>query len=59
LIVAVIGAGKIGEAVADSIANSPKVNKVIVTKRNVSTLSKKKAKFVITTDNRDAAKKGT
>jgi len=57
LIVAVIGAGKIGEAVADSIANSPKVNKVIVTKRNVSTLSKKQAKFAITTDNREAAKK--
>jgi pyrroline-5-carboxylate reductase len=38
LIVAVLGAGKIGEAVARSIAKSEKVSKVIVTKRNIATI---------------------
>lgn len=38
LIVAVLGAGKIGEAVARAVAGTPKVSHVIVTKRNVSTL---------------------
>jgi len=38
LIVAVLGAGKIGEAVARAVAKSPKVSLVIVTKRNISTI---------------------
>ncbi|HUI01696.1 MAG TPA: pyrroline-5-carboxylate reductase [Nitrososphaerales archaeon] len=58
MIVAVIGAGKIGEAVANSIAGSSKVDKVIMTKRNVSTLKpSRSSKTVVTSDNRDAARK--
>jgi len=58
LIVAVIGAGKIGEAVANSIAKSRQVTKVIVTKRNLSTLSRSRSgKMSVTSDNREAAKK--
>jgi pyrroline-5-carboxylate reductase len=57
LIVAVIGAGKIGEAVASSIAKSRQVTEVIMTKRNVSTLKSGSGKVVVTSDNRDAAKK--
>jgi pyrroline-5-carboxylate reductase len=58
LIVAVIGAGKIGEAVATSIADSKQVTKVIMTKRNISTLSAPRSqKISITADNREAAKK--
>jgi len=58
LIVAVIGAGKIGEAVANSIAKSKQVTKVVMTKRNVSTLPRSRsAKIAVTSDNREAAKK--
>lgn len=58
LIVAVLGAGKIGEAVARSLAESPNVSAVIVTKRNVSTLKGlPKDKVEITSDNLLAAKK--
>lgn len=58
MIVAVIGAGKIGEAVANSIAESKRVTTVIMTKRNVSTLPRSKSKKVlVTSDNRDAAKR--
>jgi predicted dinucleotide-binding enzyme len=58
LIVAVIGAGKIGEAVANSIAKSRQVTKVIMTKRNVSTIAPSRSgKIVTTSDNREAAKK--
>jgi pyrroline-5-carboxylate reductase len=58
LIVAVLGAGKIGEAVARSLAESPKVSTVLVTKRNISTLrSMPKGKVEITSDNRRAARK--
>ena len=58
LIVAVIGAGKIGEAVANSIAKSKQVTKVVVTKRNLSTLPRSgSAKISATSDNREAAKK--
>lgn len=58
MIVAVLGAGKIGEAVARAIAKSPKVSRVIVTKRNVSTLKRPLShKFEVTTDNIAAAKK--
>jgi pyrroline-5-carboxylate reductase len=58
LIVAVIGAGKIGEAVARSIAKSEKVSKVIVTKRNISTIKRLQSeKFLVTANNAEAAKK--
>jgi pyrroline-5-carboxylate reductase len=58
LIVTVIGAGKIGEAVAISIAKSRQVSKVIMTKRNVSTIAHAKSdKVAVTSDNRDAARK--
>jgi len=58
LIVAVIGAGKIGEAVANSIARSRKVTNVIMTKRDISTLKRSNAgKIVVTSENREAAKK--
>src|SRR5579864_4472880 len=58
LIVAVIGAGKIGEAVANSIAKSRRVTKVIVTKRNISTIARSRSgKVSATSDNKEAAKK--
>jgi pyrroline-5-carboxylate reductase len=58
LIVAVIGAGKIGEAVANSIARSKQVTKVIVTKRDISTIRRSRSgKMLVTSDNSDAAKK--
>jgi pyrroline-5-carboxylate reductase len=58
LIVAVIGAGKIGEAVANSLAESPHISGVIMTKRNISTLSKTgSSKVSVTVDNKAAAKK--
>lgn len=58
MIVAVIGAGKIGEAVASSIAGSGRVAKVVVTKRDLSTLKRSgSGKVEATTDNRGAAKK--
>jgi len=57
LIVAVLGAGKIGEAVARAAAKSPKVTKVIVTKRNISTLRRPlPAKIQPSTDNEAAVK---
>ena len=53
-----VGHGKIGEAVANSIAKSKKVEKVIMTKRNVATLPRTRpGKVEVTTDNKDAAKK--
>ncbi|HVB95355.1 MAG TPA: pyrroline-5-carboxylate reductase [Nitrososphaerales archaeon] len=58
MIVAVIGAGKIGEAVANSIAKSKQVTKVVMTKRNLSTLPRSRSgKIAVTSDNRDAANK--
>ena len=58
MIVAVIGAGKIGEAVANSIAKSRQVTKVIMTKRNISTLPRSRTpKVAVSADNREAAKK--
>ena len=59
MIIAVLGAGKIGEAVARSLSESDKVTKVIVTKRNLSTLEslEKSKKFEITSDNKKAAQK--
>ncbi len=56
MIVAVLGAGKIGEAVARAIAKSGKVSQVIVTKRNVSTLRRPlPRKIEVTADNVAAA----
>ncbi|MCL5068703.1 MAG: pyrroline-5-carboxylate reductase [Thaumarchaeota archaeon] len=57
LIVAVLGAGKIGEAVARGISKSQKVSKVFVTRRNIATLkSLESDKVIITKDNKKAAK---
>lgn len=58
MIVAVLGAGKIGEAVARALAKSSKVSRVIVTKRNTSTLRRPLPKKIeVTADNAAAAKK--
>jgi pyrroline-5-carboxylate reductase len=58
LIVAVLGAGKIGEAVARATAKSSKVSQVIVTKRNISTLRRPlPSKMLPTTDNEEAVRK--
>jgi pyrroline-5-carboxylate reductase len=62
LIVAVIGAGKIGEAVARSIAKSKEVTKVIMTKRSLSpsssstSTSRRSSKLELTSDNRQASR---
>jgi len=58
LIVAVLGAGKIGEAVARELSRSSKVSQVIVTKRNIGTLRRPLPKKIqVSTDNVDSAKK--
>ena len=59
MIIAVLGAGKIGEAVARGLSGSDKVSRVIITKRNLSTLEalEKSKKFEITSDNKRAAQK--
>jgi pyrroline-5-carboxylate reductase len=58
LIVAVIGAGKIGEAVARAMAKSPNVSQVLITKRNISTLRRPLPKKIqASVDNSEAAKK--
>ena len=55
--VAVIGGGKIGEAVARGFAKSKEISKVIVTKRNLSTIrSLQSAKVIVTQDNKKAAR---
>ena len=55
--VAVIGGGKIGEAVARGFAKSNEITKVIVTKRNLSTIrSLQSAKLIVTQDNKKAAR---
>jgi pyrroline-5-carboxylate reductase len=59
LIVAVIGAGKIGEAVARGIARSDFASEVIVTKRDTSTLKGLGSKIRVTTDNRRAAQRAS
>lgn len=54
--IAVIGGGKIGEAVARSIANSQDISKVIITKRDTSTLKHlQSSKIIVTHDNKKAA----
>jgi pyrroline-5-carboxylate reductase len=67
VVVAVLGGGKIGEAVGRSIAKSDKVSKVIITRRNLSKsrtilthpLSREdhQKKIEFTTDNKHAAEK--
>lgn len=58
MIIAVLGAGKIGEAVARALARSPSVSIVLATRRNVSTPRRPLPKKVhISTDNAAAAKK--
>lgn len=59
MIIAVLGAGKIGEAVARGLAGSDSVSKVIITKRNISTLENLKhlKKIEISTDNKKAVQK--
>ena len=57
MIVAVLGGGKIGEAVARKIAQSERVSKVIVTKRNTSTLKGLRSPGVeVSSDNAMAAR---
>ncbi|MBI3023259.1 MAG: pyrroline-5-carboxylate reductase [Thaumarchaeota archaeon] len=58
VIVAVLGGGKIGEAVGKSISQSKGVSKVIMTKRNISTIQHLASpKLEITIDNLEAARK--
>jgi pyrroline-5-carboxylate reductase len=58
MIIAVLGAGKIGEAVARATARSPRVSLVLVTKRNISTLRRPLPKKIqASTDNEAAAKR--
>ncbi len=57
MIVAVLGGGKIGEAVARSLADSPRISSVIVTKRNTPSLKDLPKKVEVTSDNRRAARK--
>ncbi|MDG6998313.1 MAG: pyrroline-5-carboxylate reductase, partial [Nitrososphaerota archaeon] len=54
--VAVIGAGKIGEAVAKSIAKSVDVERVLTTRRNPSTRSFQSDKISVLHDNKKAAR---
>jgi len=57
LIVAVLGAGKIGEAVARRLSKSSKVSQVLVTKRNTATLRRPlPRKIQVSTDNVESAK---
>ncbi|MDV3293246.1 MAG: pyrroline-5-carboxylate reductase [Nitrososphaerales archaeon] len=57
MIVAVLGGGKIGEAVARSVAKSEKVSKVIMTRRNLAPVKHlQSSRLEVTTDNARAAK---
>lgn len=58
MIVAVVGAGKIGEAVARAVARSQRVSSVLITKRNVSSLRRPLPKKIqASTDNATAVRK--
>lgn len=58
MIIAVLGAGKIGEAIGRSLAKSDRISRVIVTKRNVSSLKVKAGgKIEVASDNRKAAQR--
>jgi pyrroline-5-carboxylate reductase len=57
LIVAVLGGGRIGEAVARGVSKSDRVSKVIVTRRNIAPLKHlQSSRLEVTTDNQRAAK---
>jgi len=57
LIIAVLGGGKIGEAIARSLARSERVSKVILTKRHLDTIKHlQSARFEVTTDNSRAVR---
>ncbi len=57
MIVAVLGGGKIGEAVAKRVSQSKEFSKVIMTKRNISTVKHiASSKLEVTTDNLKAAR---
>ncbi len=57
MIVAVLGGGKIGEAVARGVAKSDKVSKVIMTRRNIAPVKHlKSSRMEVTTDNRRATR---
>ncbi|MBX8631416.1 MAG: pyrroline-5-carboxylate reductase [Thermoplasmata archaeon] len=55
--VAVLGAGKIGEAIARCLASSPAADSVIVTKRNISTVSFDNAIITVSDRNDEAAER--
>lgn len=55
LVIAVIGAGKIGNAVAQSLAKSDKVSRVLATRRNHRTPDTRAAKIEHLSDNKKAA----
>ena len=58
MIIAILGAGKIGEAVARSISKSDEISRVIITKRNISTLNALlPQKISVSSDNREAVRK--
>ncbi len=58
MIIAVLGGGKVGEAVARNLAKSRKIAKVIVTKRDISSIKKlESSKVEVTSNNSMAAKK--
>ena len=58
LIVAVLGAGKIGEAVARELSKSSRISFVLVTKRNTSTLRRPLPKKIqVSTDNAGSARR--
>ena len=58
MIVAVLGAGKIGEAVARELSKSSKVSQVLITKRNTTTLRRPlPRKIQVSTDNVDWSKR--
>lgn len=56
MIVAVLGGGKIGEAIARGLARSDRVSKVYVTRRSGRPLHPPLKKLIVTKDNRKAAK---
>jgi pyrroline-5-carboxylate reductase len=57
LIVAVLGGGKIGEAVARGVSKSEKVSKVIMTRRNIAPVKHlQSSRMEVTTDNKRATK---
>ncbi len=57
MIVAVLGGGKIGEAVARSLSESKRVSKVIMTRRNIGPVKHlASSRLQMTTDNKSAAK---